>query len=99
MKSKKEIIEKIINIKSELETKFDVQEIGVFGSYVRDEQTIDSDLDILVELKKNSKLSLLGFCAFENWLSDFLGIKVDLVMKSSLKPKIGERILKEVIYL
>lgn len=99
MKNKQEIIDKIKKIKSELQSKFDVEQIGIFGSYVHDEQTLDSDLDVLVELKKDSKLSLLGLCVFENWLSEFLGIKVDLVMKSNLKPKIGERILKEVVYL
>lgn len=99
MKSKQEIIDEIKKIKSDLQSKFDVEQIGIFGSYIHNEQTSDSDLDILVELKKDSKMSLLGLCVFENWLSDILGIKVDLVMKSNLKPKIGEKILNEVIYL
>lgn len=99
MKNTKVIINKIKKIKSELQAKFDVETIGVFGSYIRNEQTSDSDLDVLIELKKDSKMSLLGICIFEDWLSKFLGIKVDLVMKSNLKPKIGKRILDEVIYL
>lgn len=96
---KQDVIKKLKKIKTDLKSRFDVDKIGIFGSYVRDEQTSNSDLDILVELKKDSKMSLLGVCIFEDWLSDFLGIKVDLVMKSNLKPKIGEQILKEVIYL
>lgn len=99
MKSKNEIIKELKKIKSDLQSKFDVDKIGIFGSYVHNEQTSESDLDVLVELKQDSKMSLLGVCIFEDWLSNFLGIKVDLVMKSSLKPKIGEQILKEVIYL
>ena len=99
MKNKQELINEIKKIKSELETKFDVKEIGIFGSYASGEQNEDSDLDVLVELKNDSKLSLLGLCIFENWLSEVLGVKVDLVLKSTLKPQIGKRILKEVIYL
>ena len=60
MKNKEEIIQEIKKIKSELESKFDVAEIGIFGSYVRGDQTETSDLDVLVELKSDSKLSLLG---------------------------------------
>ena len=99
MKNQDEIIEKLKQFKLELKSKFDVEQIGIFGSYVHNEQNSDSDLDVLVELKKDSRLSLLGLCVFENWLSELLGIKVDLVLKSSLKPKIGKRILKEVVYL
>jgi predicted nucleotidyltransferase len=55
----------------------------------------DSDLDILVTFKEDP--SLLTYIAIENYLSDLLGIKVDLVMKDSLKPKIGQQILREAI--
>jgi uncharacterized protein len=72
-----------------------VEKLEVFGSYVRDEQNKDSDLDILITFKKVP--SLLTFIAIENHLSDVLGVKVDLVMKDSLKPKIGEHILHEAI--
>jgi uncharacterized protein len=61
--------------------------------YVRAEQGRDSDLDILITYREIP--SLLGFIALENYLSDQLGVKVDLVMKDSLKPKIGQRILRE----
>ncbi|MGZ9167097.1 MAG: nucleotidyltransferase family protein [Anaerolineales bacterium] len=65
------------------------------SGYVRSEQKNDSDLDILVTVKEAP--SLLTFIAIENYLSDLLGIKVDLVMKDSLKPKIGQQILRESI--
>lgn len=99
MKSKNDVINEIKRIKSDLQSKFDVEQIGIFGSYIHDKQTDDSDLDVLIELKKDSKMSLLGLSIFEDWLSEFLGIKVDLVLKSTLKPKIGKKILDEVIYL
>ena len=78
-----------------LTERYGVESLEVFGSYVRSEQKKDSDLDILVTFKKAP--SLLTFIAIENYLSDLLGVKVDLVMKDSLKPKIGQQILREAI--
>jgi uncharacterized protein len=72
-----------------------VETLEVFGSYVRSEQNKDSDLDILITFKEVP--SLLTFIGIENYLSDLLEVKVDLVMKDSLKPKIGQRILREAI--
>ncbi len=79
--------------------KYRIKQLGIFGSYVRGEATRDSDLDILVEFQSGYRFGLLTFCKLENDLSDLLGVKVDLVMKDSLKPKIGRQILSEVIYL
>lgn len=78
-----------------LTERYSVETLDVFGSYVRAEQDQNSDLDILVTFKEAP--SLLTFIAIENYLSDLLGIKVDLVMKDSLKPRIGQRILREAI--
>ncbi|SNY23459.1 hypothetical protein SAMN06295989_1252 [Methanohalophilus euhalobius] len=78
----------------QLEDRYNVKYIGLFGSYVRGEQTTESDLDILVEFSKTP--TLFQFINLENYLSDTLGIKVDLVMKDSLKPNIGKYILNEV---
>lgn len=79
----------------ELAADFHVHSLGVFGSYVRHEERPDSDLDLLVTFDEVP--SLLTFLALENQLSDLLGVKVDLVMKDALKPRIGERILSEVV--
>ncbi len=78
-----------------LEQEYKVREIGIFGSFVRGEQRKRSDLDILVDFC--APISLLRFIKLENRLSELLGIKVDLVMKDSLKPRIGSHILKEVV--
>ena len=77
--------------------KYHLKEIGIFGSYVRNEQKNESDLDVLVDYDKTP--GLFSFVRLENELSILLGIKVDLVMKSSLKPHIGKSILAEVHYL
>ena len=74
----------------DLSERYQVKTLGVFGSYVRKEQHADSDLDLLVTFHEPP--SLLKFIELENYLSDLLGVKVDLVMQSALKPKIGERI-------
>jgi len=78
-----------------LAERYSVETLEVFGSYVRSEQKQDSDLDILVTFKEVP--SLLTYIAIENHLSDLLGVKVDLVMKDSLKPKIGKQISRESI--
>ncbi len=78
-----------------LSERYHVQSLGVFGSYVRDEQRTDSDVDVLVTF--DTPPSLLKFIELENYLSDVLGVHVDLVMKDALKPRIGERILSEVV--
>jgi len=78
-----------------LTERYSVETLDVFGSYVRSEQKKDSDLDILVTFKEEP--SLLTFIAIENYLSDLLEVKVDLVMKDSLKPVIGKNILREAV--
>jgi predicted nucleotidyltransferase len=78
-----------------LAERYSIEKLEVFGSYVRDEQNKDSDLDILVSFREAP--SLLTYISIENHLSDLLGVKVDLVMKDALKPKIGRHILREAI--
>lgn len=81
--------------KEELSQKYGVREIGVFGSFVKNEQHETSDVDILVEFEK--AVDLFTFVNLKNYLSDLLNVNVDLVMKKALKPKIGQRILQEVV--
>jgi predicted nucleotidyltransferase len=78
-----------------LATQYRIKSLGLFGSYVRKAQKPTSDLDILVEF--NEAPSLFEFIRLEHRLSDLLGVRVDLVMKDSLKPAIGKRILQEVV--
>lgn len=99
MKSTAEIKQNLINCLPLVQSNYQVKRLGIFGSYIRNEQTADSDLDVLVEFEQNARFGLLKFCELENYLSDKIGIKVDLVMKDGLKPRIGDRILQEVEYL
>ena len=93
-----EDIKKILEQQKEfLKNKYKIKEIGIFGSFVRGDATECSDVDILVKFEEVP--SLFKFIEIENYLSNILGIKVDLVEKKSLKPRIGEHILKEVVIL
>jgi len=78
-----------------LADEYRVSTLEVFGSYVRHEQRKASDLDVLVTFSQPP--SLFKFARLENYLSDILGVKVDLVMKDSLKPHIGQSILREAV--
>ena len=78
-----------------LERDYGVIMLGIFGSYARGNQREGSDLDLLV--KFNAPIGLIRFIKLENELSDLLGVKVDLVVRDALKPRIGERILQELL--
>jgi len=81
----------------ELREQYRLKSLGVFGSYVHAEQRKRSDLDVLVDFEEAP--SLLELSALQRHLSDLVGVKVDLVLKRTLKPAIGEVILSEAIYL
>jgi len=78
-----------------LAEQYHVQSLGVFGSYVRQEQRPDSDVDVLVTFDEAP--GLLKFIELENYLTEILNVKVDLVMQEALKPTVGERVLSEVV--
>lgn len=97
MKEIDRILNEIRNHKTEITKEFHVKEIGVFGSFIRGEERMDSDVDILVDFDK--PIDLFRFLDLEERLSELSGKKVDLVSKNALKPYIGQAILKEVQYL
>jgi predicted nucleotidyltransferase len=78
-----------------LSARFGVTSLGMFGSFARNENRSESDLDLLVTFQ--SAPGLLTFIELENHLGDLLGVKVDLVMRESLKPHIGKRVLAELV--
>lgn len=73
---------------------YGVVSLGVFGSYAAGQAGPGSDLDLLVEFDRPP--TLFQFVRLERQLSQVLGVKVDLAMKSALKPEIGQRILRQV---
>jgi len=81
----------------ELREQYKLKSLGLFGSYVHAEQRQRSDLDVLVDFEEAP--TLLELSALQRQLSDLVGVKVDLVLRRTLKPAIGEIILSEAIYV
>ncbi len=76
---------------------YQITEIGIFGSYARGEQTELSDVDILVDYKTAPTFIML--VELRDYLSQLFGLKVDIVTKNGLKPRIRDRVLAEAIYI
>ena len=95
MKTKKDIEKILKKYKPELKQKFNVEKIGIFGSYVRGEEKKNSDIDILVSFS-----SPIGweFVDLKEFLEKILDKKVDLVTIPALKSQLRDHILKEVVY-
>jgi hypothetical protein len=90
-----EIINKLREHLPEITQRFRVKSLLIFGSYVQGRQKKRSDLDILVEFSEVP--SFFEFLALERYLSNLLGVKVDLVMKEALRPAIGKHVLSEAV--
>ena len=89
-------IEKILKqYKNELATKYKIKEIGIFGSYVRNEQKKGSDVDILIEFDEVP--DLFKFLEIERYLEGLLGVRVDLIRRKALREELKDTILKEVV--
>ena len=78
-----------------LRDKYKVKTIGMFGSYISGEQGKRGEIDILVDFYET--IDLFTFIELEEFLSEKLGIRVDLVMKDTLKPRIRDNILREAV--
>lgn len=75
-------------------TKYGISQLKIFGSYVKNKQNDQSDVDFLVKFKKNQK-TYKNFINLNYFLEDILGKKVELVTEESLSPYIGPYIVKE----
>ena len=78
--------------------KFGVRKIGIFGSFVRDDATLHSDVDVLVEFDPDRK-TFDNFMNLSFFLEDILERRVEVVTTNSLSPHIGLRILASVEYV
>lgn len=90
-----EVKEVVRQHNSILAERYGVSVVGIFGSYVWGEEKAGSDIDLLAEILK--PISLLGLVGAELYLSEVLGLKVDLVPKRSLQAELKEAILKEAV--
>ena len=91
-------IKTILSIhKEELAKKYNVKEIGIFGSFVRDEHKKRSDVDVLVDFIDLPDIFLL--IDLEDYLKSILKTKVDLVRKGAIRPELRDIISREVVYI
>lgn len=83
--------------KAEIEKKYPVRRLGVFGSSARGTARADSDVDVLVEFSK--PVDIFEFIDVRDFLEALLETRVDLVTEKALKPALKSRILNEVVYV
>lgn len=95
--TKSEILDYLISHKTELREKFGVVKIGLFGSFARDEQREDSDIDLAIEIEKDKK-SLKNFFGLKRELETQFGKRIDLGIETALKPIVKAQVEKEIIY-
>ena len=90
------IIEKLKKHKPELQKKYPVSRLGVFGSYARREATEKSDIDIAVEINGTMGLS---FVAMADEIENLFGIKTDIIPLRSIKPHYLQYVEKDIVYV
>ena len=94
-----QLIDNLKSLLPKLQDQYRIRSLGVFGSYVRGEETETSDLDLLVDFEQDSSIGLIKICGLENYLTQQLGIQVDLTLLNELKSQPSQQILSEVVYL
>jgi predicted nucleotidyltransferase len=97
MKTIKEIKKQLETLKPVLKEKYQVETLGIFGSYTRGEQKRKSDLDIIIEFSEPNDIDLFKFIELRLFLEDELHVKIDLVEKDTIKPRLKNQILQEII--
>lgn len=97
MKALNEIKKNLSKQKSFLKKKYNVSRLGIFGSYVRGDQRQESDLDVLIDYEVTP--SLITLIELEYYLSEVIGLKVDLVTTKGIKSQLKDYIIKEVVYI
>lgn len=95
--NKEDILKSLILLKKEVNNKYKAEIKGIFGSYVRNEETKDSDIDILVSFDEEA--DLLDFSGLSLFLQEKLDNRVDIVPIDFIREEIKDYILLETIYI
>jgi predicted nucleotidyltransferase len=98
MKTKDQILIFLSQNKKLFREKYHIIRIGLYGSYARDEQNIDSDLDLLVEFEDNTQDLYDLKLQLKDFFLNKLGIEIDICREKYIKPGIKKHILKETVY-
>lgn len=97
MKTKDEILNILREQLPCLRETYGVNTIGLFGSYSRGEQNMESDVDLFVRFER--PIGFFKFIALENHLSEALGLKTELVTEDAIKPVIKPSVMRDVVYV
>jgi len=85
------------SLKGELATRYDVREIGIFGSVARYENDLESDIDLLVEFGPDA--DLITYIGLWQYLEDIFGTKIDLVSKGGLKSDMRDAVMRDLVFV
>jgi uncharacterized protein len=94
--NRQNILKILAEHRNEIESRFNVASLSLFGSVAREEATEDSDIDVLVTFIKTP--GIFGFLELKEYLEGILHCSVDLVTKNALKKKLREQILQEAVH-
>ncbi len=95
-KTREEILSLLSQNKSNLENRFKVRRMALFGSYARGDQRFDSDVDILVDIDPSVGLD---FVTLAEQIEQLLGLPVELVSRRAIKPNKLKYIEQDLIYV
>lgn len=95
--SRHQVLDLLNHRKSDLQRRFQVRDVAVFGSVARDEDSPSSDVDVLVEF--SGEASFDQFMDLTFYLEDLFGRPVDLVTKKALRPELREQVEREAIHV
>ena len=97
IKNRDQILKMILNNQNNIRD-FGVSKIGLFGSFVRNEQNEESDIDLIVQFEKGKK-SYIKFINLSDYLEKLFNNKVDLLTEKGISPYMKSRIEKEAVYV
>ena len=94
-----DVLEFIKNNKKYLFDKYNLEKVGVFRSFAKNQQKPDSDIDLVIELKKNTKNIFEIKTELKKYFKIHFNRDIDIAREKYLKPRIKKEILKEVLYV
>jgi len=97
MDTREQIMATLQRLKPEIQARYKVTQISVFGSTIRDEHTDSSDIDILVDFREDA--DLFDWTELALYLEDQTGRKIDLVPRKALRPELRQAVLAEAVAL
>ena len=96
MAKRQEVLARLRSLKEELADRYDVREIGIFGSVARGENDAKSDIDLLVEFGPHA--DLITYIGLWQFLEESFGEKIDLVSKGGLRRELWDTVMRDVVY-